>query len=76
MKFTDDFGYNYFSLIASSSRPYDKMAMLRRETLTLSILADRFKLIRNNSAANLSSQTRLMKAILKNQSSRSHQLKI
>lgn len=39
---------------------YDRMAMLLREMLTLSMLADRFKLARNMSAANLSSQTRDM----------------
>lgn len=39
---------------------YDRMAMLLREMLTLSMLADRFKLARNISAANRSSQTRDM----------------
>ena len=39
---------------------YDRMAMLLREMLTLSMLAERFKLARKISAANLSSQTRDM----------------
>ena len=39
---------------------YDRIAMLLREMLTLSILAERFILARKTSAANLSSQTRDM----------------
>lgn len=39
---------------------YDRMAMLRREMLTLSMLAERFKFARKISDANLSSQTRDM----------------
>ena len=39
---------------------HDRMAMLRREILTLSILAERFIFARKISVANLSSQTRDM----------------